>query len=307
MTPPSATLGVQRTNTVIPAEAGIQSRSPNDVACLSIANALRLARHDIDAVDARVLLQHALQTNRAHLAAHPEQALSQAEQEQFCARVERRKNGEPVAYIVGEREFFGLGFKVTPAVLIPRPATELLVEQALKRLPEHQSARVLDLGTGSGAIAIALAKHRPFARVAAIDMEADALEIAIYNARRLLGDQASSVEFGLSDWFSAVTDEPFDMIVSNPPYVADDDPHLAQGDLRFEPRKALAAGPRGLSALQHIARNAAPRLAPGGWLLLEHGYDQREACIELIVIAGFVNVTTHRDLAGIDRVTSGQR
>ncbi len=282
-------------------------RRLNDVACRTVANALRLAQQEIDAIDARVLLQRALQTTRADLAAHPERVLSEVEQDQFSASVARRKSGEPVAYITGEREFFGLAFKVSPAVLIPRPDTELLVEQALERLPEHRSARMLDLGTGSGAIAIAIADQRAFACVVAVDANADALEIARHNARHLLGERASRIEFRDSDWFSAVADGPFDLIVSNPPYVADDDPHLAQGDLRFEPRRALAGGARGLSALEHIARNAAPRLAPGGWLLLEHGYDQREACSKLMYTSGFMNVETHRDLAGLDRVTLGQR
>ncbi len=284
---------------VIPAKAGIHS-------ALTIADAMKFAQRKIDLVDARVLLQHTLRANRAHLATHPERVLSDAENNQFSNYVERRKNGEPVAYLIGEREFFGLMFKVTPAVLIPRPETELLVEQALERLPEHRSARVLDLGAGSGAIAIAIAKHRPLAHITAVDASNAALEIARENAQRLLRDRASAVAFLQSDWFSAVNDEPFDLIVSNPPYVAEDDPHLAQGDLRFEPRQALAAGPSGLSALAHIARNAASRLAPGGWLLLEHGYDQGNACNVLMAAAGFVNVATHQDLAGIDRLTLGQ-
>ncbi len=284
---------------VIAAEAGIYS-------AVKTADAMKLAYRQIDQVDARVLLQHTLRATRAHLATHPERVLTDAEKNQFSDYVERRKNGEPVAYIVGEREFFGLTFKVTPAVLIPRPETELLVEQALERLPEHRSTRILDLGAGSGAIAIAISKHRPLARITAVDASNAALEIARENAQRLLRDRASAVVFLQSDWFSAVSEEPFDLIVSNPPYVAEDDPHLTQGDLRFEPRQALAAGPRGLSALAHIARNAASRLAPGGWLLLEHGYDQGNACNELMAAAGFVNGTIHQDLAGIDRVTLGQ-
>lgn len=284
---------------VIPAKAGIYS-------AVKTADAMKLAYRQIDQVDARVLLQHTLRATRAHLAAHPERVLTDAEKNQFSDYVERRKNGEPVAYIVGEREFFGLTFKVTPAVLIPRPETELLVEQALERLSEHRPARVLDLGTGSGAIAITIAKHRPLAHVTAVDVSKAALEIASENAQWLLGERTSCVEFLHSDWFSAVSNEPFDLIISNPPYVAEGDAHLAQGDLRFEPQQALAAGPRGLSALANIARNAAPRLAPGGWLLLEHGYDQRVACSELLIAAGFAHVATHQDLAGIDRVTLGQ-
>ena len=284
---------------VIPAKPGIH-------AAVKTADAMKFAYRQIDQGDARVLLQHTLQTNRAHLATHPERVLTDAEENQFNDYVERRKNGEPVAYIVGEREFFGLTFKVTPAVLIPRPETELLVEQALVRLPVHWPARVLDLGTGSGAIAIAIAKHRPLAHVTAVDASQAALEIASENAQRLLGERTSCMEFLHSDWFSAVSNDPFDLIISNPPYVAEGDAHLAQGDLRFEPHQALAAGPRGLSALAHIARNAAPRLVPGGWLLLEHGYDQGNACNELMAAAGFAHVATHQDLADIDRVTLGQ-
>ncbi len=291
---------------VIPAKAGIHSHVPYEITSINIAKALEQARREIDSVDARVLLQHALNSNRAHLSAHPERVLTEAEQQQFHDYVARRKDGEPVAYVIGEREFFGLNFKITPAVLIPRPETELLVEQALERLPEHHSAKLLDLGTGSGTIAIAIAEHRSLAKITAVDASENALIIAKDNAQRLLPDRAASITFIQSDWFEVLQNERFDMIVANPPYIADDDPHLAQGDLRFEPREALAAGPRGLSALAHIARNAAPRLAPGGWLLLEHGYDQGTACRDLLTAAGFSSVATHKDLAGIDRVTLGQ-
>jgi release factor glutamine methyltransferase len=284
---------------VIPAKAGIHL-------AVTVADAMKFAQQQIDPVDARVLLQHTLKANRAHLAAHPEKELPPAQQAQFYALIARRKNGEPVAYIIGEREFFGLTFHVTPAVLIPRPETELLVEQALARIPEHRPIRILDLGSGSGVIAIIIAKHRPLAEITAVDASENALRVAKENAQSLLSDRAASITFIQSDWFHAVPNEPFDIIVSNPPYVADDDAHLAHGDLRFEPRQALAAGPRGLSALEHIARNAASRLAPGGWLLLEHGYDQREACVEFMHSAGFSNIVTLRDLAGIDRVTLGQ-
>ena len=285
---------------VIPAKAGIHLAG-------TIADAMKFAQQQIDPVDGRVLLQHTLKANRAHLAAHPEKELTPAQQAQVYALIARRKNGEPVAYIVGEREFFGLSFKVTPAVLIPRPETELLVEQALMRLPEHRSARVLDLGTGSGAIAISIAKHRPLAQVTAVDVSEDALAIARENAQRAFADQVSPIEFLQSYWFSELPNRPYDLIVSNPPYVAENDPHLAQGDVRFEPIKALAAGPRGLSALEHIARNASSRLAPGGWLILEHGFDQGDACVELMRLADFSNVATLPDLAGHSRVTSGQQ
>jgi release factor glutamine methyltransferase len=285
---------------VIPAKAGI------DLA-VTIFDAMEFAQRQIEKVDARILLQHVLQTNRAYLAAHPEKNLTEVQNNLFNELIARRKNGEPVAYIVGEREFFGLTFKVTPAVLIPRPETEMLVEQALMRLSEQHPARVLDLGTGSGVIAIAIATHRPLAHVSAVDASEKALAVARDNAQRLLPNQTTPIEFLHSDWFSNVPNRPYDLILSNPPYVAESDPHLSQGDLRFEPKTALAAGPHGLSALEHIAWNAASRLVPGGWLLLEHGYDQGAACREFLSNSTFENIDTQNDMAGIERVTMGSR
>ena len=274
---------------------------------VTIAEALKKADAEINPIDARILLRHTLQANRAHLAAHPEKKLNSAQQAQFYSFVARRRKGEPVAYIIGEREFFGLTFKVTPAVLIPRPETEMLVEQALMRLSEHRSMRVLELGTGSGAIAVSIAQHRAFARIIATDLSNEALNIAKQNAQNILPGHAAALHFLQSDWYRSVPEEPFDLIVSNPPYIAENDPHLARGDLRFEPQYALAAGPHGLSALAHIARNAASRLAPGGWLILEHGYDQGRACCALLDDNGFTDTQTLQDLAGLDRVTLGQR
>jgi release factor glutamine methyltransferase len=286
--------------TVIPATAEIHLAA-------TIAVALKNAQAEIDPIDARALLQHTVKTNRAYLAAHSEKVLSAIQQQQFFELIARRKNGEPIAYIIGEREFFGLTFNVTRAVLIPRPETEMLVEQVLMRLSEHHPKRILDLGSGSGAIAIAVAHHRPFAEIVATDVSNEALAVARLNADMILRERAAAIEFVQSDWFDNVSGERFDVIVSNPPYIAEDDPHLAQGDLRFEPRQALAAGPRGLSALAHIARNAAPRLAPGGWLLFEHGYDQGRACRALLENNGFTATQTLQDLAGLDRITLGQR
>jgi release factor glutamine methyltransferase len=285
---------------VIPAKAGIHS-------AVTIGDAMKFAQRQIDLVDARVLLQDTLQINRAYLAAHPEKKLTEEQLNRFDALIARRKNGEPIAYVIGEREFFGLTFKVTTAVLIPRPETEMLVDQALMRLSKHHRARVVDLGTGSGAIAIAIAKHRPQVHITAVDASDDALAIARENARRLLPNRAEPIEFLHSEWFSDVPREPYDLIVSNPPYVAENDPHLTQGDLRFEPQQALAAGPHGLSALEHIARNAASHLVPGGWLLLEHGYDQGAACRALLHNHGFSASQTLQDLAGLDRITLAQR
>lgn len=241
--------------------------------------------------------------SRAWLITHDHEPPSQIQAELFSVLLQRRLGGEPVAYILGEREFYGLNFSVTPDVLIPRPDTETLVEAALARIPENRSCRVLDLGTGSGAIAIAIAVNRPQAQVTGIDRSDSAVQVARDNARSL---QASNADFVVSDWFSAVEGAVYDVIVSNPPYIADHDPHLAQGDLRFEPATALASGSDGLDDIRHLVLAAPPHLAAGGWLMLEHGYDQAERVGELLVAAGFVDVATVADLAGIGRVTLGR-
>ncbi|PJB05555.1 MAG: peptide chain release factor N(5)-glutamine methyltransferase, partial [Hydrogenophilales bacterium CG_4_9_14_3_um_filter_59_35] len=194
-------------------------------------------------------------------------------------------------------------FKVTPAVLIPRPETELLVELALERIPADGPCRVLDLGTGSGAVAVTLALHRPQAKVIAVDQSATALEVARENAQQL---GAGNLRLIQSDWYAALDGEKFDLIVSNPPYIASADPHLAQGDLRFEPAAALASGANGLDDIRTIVRGAATHLKPGGWLLFEHGYDQAAACRELLVQSGFEQIGSSTDLAGIERVSYGQ-
>jgi len=269
---------------------------------LTIAQALRA--RGIDPIDARALLEHALGVDAAYLAARPELALSAARQARFERLLERRRAGEPVAYLVGRREFFSLEFAVTPAVLIPRPETELLVEQAVERLPADAASTVLDLGTGSGCIAIALARERPRARVTAVDRSAAALTVARRNAGRL---SASNVEFVRSDWFAALAPGAFDLIVANPPYIADADPCLASGDARFEPRAALAGGADGLDRIRDIVARAPAWLDPGGWLLFEHGYDQAQACRNLLDAANFREIASYRDLAGIERVSAGRR
>ncbi len=214
----------------------------------------------------------------------------------------RRLSGEPIAYIVGRREFFGLEFITTPAVLIPRPETELLVELALARIPQNQPCKVLDLGTGSGAIAISIAKNRPLATVTAVDQSLAALAVARENAARL---EVPNLRLLHSNWFSALEDEVFDLIVSNPPYVEAADPHLLQGDVRFEPLSALASGADGLDDIRRIAAAALQHLKPGGWLLFEHGYNQGEGCREILRQQGFSAVETIRDLAGLERVSLG--
>ena len=253
-------------------------------------------------LEAQILLCHVIQQPRAYLAAHDRDPIPPEQAAAFDALLQRRLGGEPIAYILGEREFYSLSFKVTPAVLIPRPETELLVELALERLPVNRSVRVLDLGIGSGAVAVTLALHRPQAEVVAVDQSATALEVAQENAQRL---GAGNLRMIQSDWYSALGDEKFDLIVSNPPYIAANDPHLAQGDVRFEPPAALASGADGLDAIRTIIRGAAVHLKSGSWLLFEHGYDQAAACRELLAQAGFEQVASAADLAGIERVSYG--
>jgi release factor glutamine methyltransferase len=264
-----------------------------------------LAQCGLVPLDAQVLLAHALGRDRAWLAAHATDALARDEVDRFFALAKRRREGEPVAYLTGRREFWGLMLSVTPAVLIPRPETETLVEAALGRLPAARSLRVLDLGTGSGAIALALAHERPRADIVATDASDAALAVAAGNAARL---GVTNVRFLQSDWYAQLSGEAagFDAIVANPPYVATGDPHLAEGHLRFEPPSALLAGVDGLSALRTIVAGAPQRLAPSGWLVVEHGYDQAEAVRVLFETAGFEALAVLRDLAGIPRVTAGR-
>jgi release factor glutamine methyltransferase len=251
-------------------------------------------------IEVQMLLQHVLGVNRAYLLAHSERELDEAETAAYRALLQRRLAGEPLAYILGEREFFGLNFKVSPATLIPRPDTELLVELALQRIPH---GLVLDLGTGSGAIALSIAHSRPDVEVTAVDASAEALEVACENTRRL---NISNARFIQSDWFSALTGERFDLIVSNPPYIEDADAHLEQGDLRFEPRSALASGADGLDDIRRIISDAKKHLNDSGWLMFEHGYDQATRVRELLEASGFVEVFSARDLSGIERVSGGR-
>ena len=259
-------------------------------------------------VDGQILLAYVLGSTRTWVVTHVEESLSSNDAARFFALARRRRNGEPVAYLTGTREFWGLSLLVTPNVLIPRPETETLVERALVRIPADREVSVLDLGTGSGAIALALARERPKAHLVATDVSEAALRVADANARRL---GIYNIEFVLADWYSALplplARAPFDMIVSNPPYIAASDPHLGDGDLRYEPMPSLTPGGDGLSALVAIVNGAAARLAPDGWLLVEHGYDQQEPVRALFESAGFVDLESTRDLAGIVRVCAGRR
>lgn len=267
-----------------------------------IAGALNWARARIAAVDARILLRHVLQCSAARLAAYPEARLEMEEWTEFRSLVERREAGEPVAYLIGEREFYGRPFLVSPVVLIPRPDTELLVELALAHFGDKPHSRVLDLGTGSGALAVSLALELPDADVTAVDRSREALLVAMANAARL----KASVSFVQGDWFASLGGDRYDLIVANPPYVAAADPHLDEGDVRFEPSTALAAGPQGLDDLATIAAGAPRHLEPGGWLFMEHGYDQAAAVRGLLTDAGFSGIASWKDIAGIERVSGGQ-
>ncbi len=268
-----------------------------------IAQALGLSRRDALA-EAQLLLARALGIGRASLLAHPELAAEGRRHPRYLEYLERRLAGEPIAYILGEREFYGLVFRVTSDVLIPRPETELLVELALARSPEGEPLRLLDIGTGSGCIAVTLARLRPRASVIATDTSAAALEVARSNARE---HGVESIEFRPGEAFAPVVDERFDVIVSNPPYVAQDDPHLLQGDLRFEPKQALTSGGDGLALTRVLVARAPSHLQTGGWLLLEHGHDQGDAIRALMGAAGLGSVFTERDLAGLPRVSSARR
>jgi release factor glutamine methyltransferase len=261
---------------------------------------------DLAKLEAQLLLQHVLSVNRAWLISHQNDALEANIHEVYRALIHRRINGEPIAYIIGVREFYGLNLKVTPATLIPRPDTETLVDAALAKIPLQKNLNICDLGTGTGAIALAIAKHRPQAFVLALDASQAALDVAIENAEIL---KIPNVKYVVSDWFSALGQnnhtQKFDLIVSNPPYIEANDDHLRQGDLSFEPISALVSGQDGLDDIRKIIKQAPQYLNPQGWLLLEHGYNQAEKVAALLQQAGFSHISHAQDLAGINRVTSG--
>jgi len=250
-------------------------------------------------LEVRLLLEHVAACRYADLLMSPERLLASPAQHVFDTLLARRATGEPLAYLLGEAEFRGRLFQVSPAVLIPRPETEVLIELALEKLQGLSAPRVLDLGTGSGIVAISLALECSSASVFAIDLSPDALAVARNNSGRL----GAKVEFLQGDWFSPVAGECFDIIVSNPPYVADGDPHLALNGLPFEPQMALTDGADGLACIRRIVADAAHHLTPGGWLFFEHGYDQGDASRNLLAAAGFKAAVTFPDLAGIDRVS----
>lgn len=262
-----------------------------------------LSSSPLDALETRMLLMHALGLSRVQLITQSEQTLSAEQAQRLNGLIARRANGEPMAYILGQREFFGLDFFITPEVLIPRPDTELLVELALQYTA--QAGRLLDLGTGSGAIAVAVAQQRPDLQVVAVDVSSAALQIAEKNAARHLAP--ARIQFLQSDWYSALPAQKFNSIVSNPPYIVKGDQHLSQGDLRFEPIDALTDHADGLSAYRQIITGAGAHLVTGGWLLMEHGYDQANAVQALLSAQGFTEVQSWPDLAGILRVSGARK
>ena len=249
-----------------------------------------------------MLLEHVLQRDATWLLAHADDELSDDVAARFDALIAERMRGVPVAYLIGSRGFWSMDLAVTSDVLIPRPETELLVELALQRIPRDTELDVADLGTGSGAIALALAVERPHAHVLACDASAAALAVSRSNAERL---RLANVRFAQGDWYAAVDGARFALIASNPPYVAVGDAHLERGDLRFEPALALSSGVDGLDAIRIIVAGAPAHLRDGGWLLIEHGWDQGDAVRALFEVAGFSDVATHRDLGDRDRVTLG--
>lgn len=269
---------------------------------LPAATLLDAAVRRIDRRDAEILLAHAWRRTRTQLLVEPADPVPEAVQARFEGLITRRSEGVPVAYLLGRREFWGLPFEVGPAVLVPRPETELLVERALANVRAEQ-AQVADLGTGSGAIAIALAHERPRWKIVATDVSVDALAIARRNGDALVDGR---VEWRQGDWYEALSPRRFDALLSNPPYIAADDPALQADGLRHEPRGALTPGGDGMQALAAIVEGAPDHLLPGGWLALEHGTTQAEAVRHLLVARGFTSVTSHRDLAGHERVTEGK-
>ena len=268
----------------------------------TVASLLANAARDIPISEARLLLGAAMKQSTVWLLTHGDAAPDHEQSSIFTALLDRRLGGEPIAYLLGYREFYGRDFFVSPAVLIPRPETEMLVDLVKTSVGAGETPSILDLGTGSGCIAISIALLSPQHHVTAVDASMAALQVAIANAKQL----KANVEFILSDWYSEVSGRRFDIIVSNPPYIAVDDAHLQQGDLRFEPSQALSSGQSGLAALQNIIEAAPSYLHPQGMLAVEHGYDQASVVHDLFARSGFCDIAQHQDLAGIVRVSCGR-
>lgn len=266
-----------------------------------------LQNNFIDKFESEIILAHVLRVNRAYLHTHPERELTQKEYDKFFNYIQARKKGKPIAYIIQKKEFWSIELKITEDTLIPRPETELLVETILERFNQTQIQskskvyRFLELATGSGAISIALAKNHPNFEIIATDISEKALEVARENQKN---HHIKNIKFILSDWFTEInTAERFDAIICNPPYIAGNDPHLSEGDLRFEPKMALTPGKTGFEAIAYIINNAKKYLLPSGWLFLEHGYDQGQKVAELLLENNYYQINTKKDLKNLPRVT----
>ena len=255
-------------------------------------------------LDAQVLLNHVLQCNSAHLAAWPEKQLSTEQKEEYLQLIQKRLQGTPVAHLTGSREFWSLQFLVDDSTLIPRPETETLVEFILDRFADRTQLKLLDMGTGTGAIAIAIASEKPHWQITACDISADAIKLAEKNATL---HQIKNIRFLQSDWFEDITCNNFDIIVSNPPYIASDDPHLQQGDVRFEPDSALTSGTTGMDDIEHLCLHAKKYLAQDGWLIVEHGYNQKQIVAACFDSNGFTEITQLQDLSANHRMTAGKK
>jgi release factor glutamine methyltransferase len=255
-------------------------------------------------LESEILLSYVLNKNRAYLFSHPEVALTQQQAETYQDLLSQRDQGLPIAYLTGEREFWSLNVKVNEHTLIPRHETELLVELALEKIDDSKNTCILELGTGSGAISLAIAKEKPHWQIIACDLSEEALLVAKENATR---HQLNNINFYHSDWFEKIPPRQYHAIISNPPYIAEGDPHLTEGDLRFEPQKALVSGQKGLADLQWISEQGYNYLLPTGMLLLEHGHDQKLHVQAILNKLGYKKVQTWQDIQGLDRVTGGIR
>ena len=277
---------------------------------MHIRQALQLARQSLAEtsptaeLDAQVLLCHVLQCNSAHLIAWPDKQLDDAQQQYFLHLIERRRQGHPVAHLAGQREFWSIDFMVDESTLIPRPETETLIEYVLEKHSQQTSLKLLDMGTGTGVIAIVLAKENPGWQVHACDISSRAIKLAERNMDK---HEISNLTLLKSDWFSDIDDTDYDIIISNPPYIDADDPHLSQGDVRFEPASALISANQGMKDIEHLCSQAESHLKNGGWLIVEHGYNQAEQVVDCFTKNGYSEITQRQDLSGHIRMTAGRR
>jgi release factor glutamine methyltransferase len=291
---------IKLNHTLVPDKQTIQSVL---VAAATSLSQTESTGSDSPRLDAEILLAHVLHCDRSHLIAWPDKQLQTDQLEQFESLLEQRIHGTPIAYLTGSREFWSLDMEVSEDTLIPRPETETLVEYVLEHFPADLSFKLLDAGTGSGAIAVAIASERPGWKLVASDVDQASVQLAQRNAGK---HGIGNIEFLHSDWFDNIEHKDFDIIISNPPYIAEQDPHLCRGDVRFEPRRALTSGTHGMDAIEHLCQHAVQHLKPGGRLIVEHGYDQADSVYECFRHNGFINIEQTCDLGGHIRMTAGR-